>query len=779
MKTLGYQQKAVKELVEKSLDLLSQPKRRYKLVFKAPTGSGKTVMASQMLARLSRELRETSDDTSGEAAYIWIAPNKLHEQSYRKMKSWFSETLELRPVVFDDLDHSANGYIKPGEILFVNWESINKDNAIMTRDSELCSSLYDMARRTQQEHDIPIIAIIDEEHLYAGRLANKSENVMKNIDAKLEIRISATPVTNLPDELVNIPREKVIAEQMIKEGIVLNPAMDFKENNSTLNRNLVNIALKKRGELAEAYRSIGVGINPLLLIQLPNDSNEKLTGEDETIREEVTDFLETKGITVCNGRLAVWLSGEKENLDGIGSFTSPTEVLLFKQAIALGWDCPRAAVLLIFREIKSFTFTTQTVGRILRMPQQKFYAKDILNKGYVYTNLSKDIINVVKDDMDYISSLYAKRREGLNNVKLTSEFCERPAASRKRLGVDFKSFLLKRFCERYGVKNTLPLFTVEETEGNTDKEAGERENLQLKNREIAGGKLKFDVGEIAIDIVDDQTLTGEEQLIEVDKKVKYVKSRSELNAAFTAFCLKAIGARFEKVSAATLGYAIKSALMSLFGIEERDTVKVVLCSANLPKIEDWVYTALDSYFAVLVKRQKAKYEKNFEKYEWEVPADRLYNEANHRVREDVKDHALVPFIESDKASTPEKEFEKYLESNAQYIDWWYKNGDAGRQHYAVSYLATNGLHSLFYVDFVVRMKNGNVFLFDTKTSGSDPEACSKHNALAEYINSDDGQKQNLHGGILIREGNNWKYSPNKISDTIDTSEWKCFYPDEC
>ena len=41
-----------------------------------------------------------------------------------------------------------------------------------------------------------------------------------------------------------------------------------------------------------------------------------------------------------------------------------------------------------------------------------------MNRGYVYTNLSKDIIEIVKDDMDYLSSLHAVRRMNLNNVSL-------------------------------------------------------------------------------------------------------------------------------------------------------------------------------------------------------------------------------------------------------------------------------------------------------------------------------------------------------------------------
>ncbi|MBK8698450.1 MAG: hypothetical protein IPN29_02455 [Saprospiraceae bacterium] len=51
-------------------------------------------------------------------------------------------------------------------------------------------------------------------------------------------------------------------------------------------------------------------------------------------------------------------------------FESDVEFLLFKQAIDTGWDCPRAHILVKLRDIQSYTFEVQTVGRILRMPEQ-------------------------------------------------------------------------------------------------------------------------------------------------------------------------------------------------------------------------------------------------------------------------------------------------------------------------------------------------------------------------------------------------------------------------
>lgn len=138
----------------------------------------------------------------------------------------------------------------------------------------------------------------------------------------------------------------------------------------------------------------------------------------------------------------------------------------------------------------------------------------------------------------------------------------------------------------------------------------------------------------------------------------------------------------------------------------------------------------------------------------------------------------MPFVQLRTASSPEREFEAYLEANSEYIDWWYKNGDSGKQHYAVSYMDGAGAKALFYVDFVIRMKNGQIFLFDTKSVGSDGDAPAKHNALIDYMASEENQSKHLKGGVIIADGSNWKYSPLKIEDTADITNWDCFYPSD-
>ena len=104
------------------------------------------------------------------------------------------------------------------------------------------------------------------------------------------------------------------------------------------------------------------------------------------------------------------LSEEKENLENIAKPNQETEVLIFKQAIALGWDCPRAHILVLFRDWKSLTFSVQTVGRIMRMPEpdKGHYKEEILNHGFVYTNLA----NIeIKEDVarNYITIFTSNR----------------------------------------------------------------------------------------------------------------------------------------------------------------------------------------------------------------------------------------------------------------------------------------------------------------------------------------------------------------------------------
>jgi len=411
-----YQVKAVDELLDKATTLLAGHSRQQKLVFKAPTGAGKTVMMGAWLKRMAQTMPSHFELPQRSFAYIWIAPNQLHQQSLLKLKEYFEETRELRCLEFADI---ADDSLSENDLLFFNWQSISRDDAIVIRENEQGRNLENLIAATR-EKGLEIIAILDEAHLFATR-GDKAQKVLNLINAELEIDVSATPAFS-GSPIVEVLRQKVVAAEMIKKRVELNPAVRDPGAGLSLNEYLLRTALAKRNDLAKRYQKTGSEIQPLLLIQLPNDK-QTLSDEDRELRDMIEKYLEhISGITTANGKLAVWLSDGKDkiNLDGIEKHDSLVEVLLFKQAIALGWDCPRAAVLLIFRDIKSMCFTIQTVGRILRMPEHTHYTDDVLNYGYVYTNLARDMIQIVQDDMDYFTEMRATPIADYKDINIAS-----------------------------------------------------------------------------------------------------------------------------------------------------------------------------------------------------------------------------------------------------------------------------------------------------------------------------------------------------------------------
>ena len=785
-----YQEEAVRDLYGKIVKMLGYDKSRQKLVLKAPTGSGKTVIASALLEQLTQDLPERYDIATQEAAFIWIAPNHLHEQSYFKMKNFFSLKRSLNTMRWEEIDHSL-GYLKHGDILFLNWESINKDNAIIIRDSEQRQNLMDLARCTQIEHRIPIIVIIDEEHMFAGRNAKKSEKVLASINPKIELRISATPQTT-GVQTYEIDREEVVKAQMIKKNVVLNPAIAADESSGlTLNQQLLKLALAQRESLKHKYEIIGKRINPLLLIQLPNDDKQTMNDEENQIVDEVTQYLKTyPNITVDNHKMAIWLSGKKENLEDIEKEDNMVDVLLFKQAIALGWDCPRAAVLLIFRELQSKTFTVQTVGRILRMPEQRHYSDEALNKGYVYTNLSQDMIEVVKDDMSYLSKYVATRKEGLENVTLEAEIAV-DRSPRNRLGSDFKKVLTDVFKEEWALNEPFLDFdfdfddSEDEEFGSSGPQPGavhdDPQSEDVKNNRVQAGRfINFDVQRIIAVIPKDVTIqAGGAGIYEVKSKAQMARTQSEVERLFYLFCRSHVGSFAKKDSTPVLQNALLRMMEDFFYVNEFDAKKIIMHSDNRGEFISIIEKAIHRYqIKKDQERQKAALEK--ETFTWQIPDIRIYNEDTH-TRVIAGYHAMQPFYELNRVSSPEQNFRKFLEAHNESIEWWYKNGDSGRDNFSIVYEDKKERKASFYVDFIIKLRNGTICLFDTKSNSSDPLAPQKHNALIDYIAREkDALGINIVGGILIGDKYNeeWRYPPTYIEDTESTAGWNKFNPEE-
>src|SRR5690606_8270555 len=60
-------------------------------------------------------------------------------------------------------------------------------------------------------------------------------------------------------------------------------------------------------------------------------------------------------------------------------------VVLFKEALTTGWDCPRAEVMLSYRKAEDYTYIAQLIGRMVRTPLAKrVMTDDVLNSVSLY-----------------------------------------------------------------------------------------------------------------------------------------------------------------------------------------------------------------------------------------------------------------------------------------------------------------------------------------------------------------------------------------------------------
>ena len=169
----------------------------------------------------------------------------------------------------------------------------------------------------------------------------------------------------------------------------------------------------------------------------------------------------------------------------------------------------------------------------MRMPEQKHYPKELLNIGYVFTDIAKDKIQIVTADAGYIlnNTLTAHRREKLTNVWLPASYSERPNVERNYLGPDFKKVLYDEATHFWNFEQGAMLFSLEElAKLDNDYEEGDlpdSEELQInENRKRVANSLRLDVKNINVEIPQDVHFQNEEQTINADT-IKYAyKTRS-------------------------------------------------------------------------------------------------------------------------------------------------------------------------------------------------------------------------------------------------------------
>ncbi|MBU4338158.1 DEAD/DEAH box helicase family protein [Patescibacteria group bacterium] len=737
-----YQEKAIVKLKQEVNDLLNMEGNKI-CIFKSPTGSGKTLIVAEFLKRLI-----DSRIDGKKFSFIWIAVNKLHDQSRNSLKKYYDQFgVGLKCSYFEDLDERKIG---ENEILFLNWASINKgEKGIITRANERDNDLSNVIARTKDEGRI-IILIIDESHHTAK--GEESKSVISEIAPKITIEVSATPQISDANRIVDVDRAEVRDEGMIKKEVIVNDdfenyEIDKRKNDESADEIVLKAALKKRIELQKQFESLNANVNPLLLIQLP-DTRQGMPDK----KTEVLALLKKFGYTTENGNLAIYLSEKdsKINLENIEKNENEVEVMIFKQAIALGWDCPRAHIMVLFRQWKEETlvFSLQTLGRIMRMPEQKHYSISDLNRAYLYTSLS-DINTRVANDIAHDFKVFeGKRREDYENINLISYHSKR-FREETRLSSDF-----------------VPIFFQAADELKFKSHISLKHSL-VDTKIIASGKV-YDTDKEAKNIEKKGTLD-------------IPKNEVELQNAFDFFARENLAPFHPELrSIKRINDSLYRFFDKSFKMDVDDWPKIqaiVLAEENRQAVIDVINRAKELYQEVV---GKGKHEVIPNDEPWNIPEAINYNLAF--LKKDYKRSIIQPYYAKTKGddqlslfeedSDIEVEFIKYLEK-AKQVKWWFKNGKQDGSYFAVPYIE-NRQEKPFYLDFIVMLNDGRIGLFDTKGGIYAKTAKERAEGLAKYIAMENKKSKKMFGGIVLKDKNSWRYSDSKKYEynSNDLRNWK-------
>ena len=722
----GFQEKAKLELI----DLITKKDCKQTVTIKSPTGSGKTVMLIAFIC-------DYIDKIDSNTAFVWFCPGKgdLEEQSRSKMQ-YFAPTRNTQNL-FDAL---TNGF-SAGSTTFVNWELVTKKGNTAIKEGEK-KNLFDRIRQAALE-DVNFIVIIDEEH---SNNTSKAADIINAFSAKNIIRVSATTVKNSKSEFMEIDELDVINAGLITKAIYVNEGIEDNVDVSNDYDTLLEIADKKRKQIAERYKSLGKKIRPLVLIQFPN-------GNTDTIKA-VEQKLSELGYTYENGLASIWMSEDKKDLpENLTANDGAPVFLLMKQAISTGWDCPRAKILVKLREGMSETFTIQTIGRIRRMPEAHHYDDDLLDFSYVYTF-----------DEEYKAGLLSALDKAYETRRLfIKDKCKTFTLQKQLRDLDFDGLgerdvldkIHKHFVSAYKLTSNLK-------ENKTRLES----SGYAFSDEIFGTALKgkfAKTGELVI--------ASPDAFIKTHKKVNTHKHGIELLHSVDEI----------KTIVGMTSSNVKTILERLFREDKNKNKKLVSLSTaefyafvvnNVHKLKEefrLVTADMAKQGTFVLQPKTADFhipEQDFYRYDPGVKKEIEY------LSNAYKDYTSG-FATTVVRSTSEMLFEKWCEKQ-EGIDWVYKNGDTGQQYFSIVYIDGLQNQRLFYADYIVKKKDGSVWVIETKggeTNGKnkniDIQIANKFNAFKEYA-----KNHNLNWGFVRDLDNDLYLNNTEFAMDLADDNWK-------
>lgn len=418
MKLKKYQESAIEKL-EEFMILLKKPNLNADLAFhiitgdtynkryvdvpfvcmKIPTGGGKTLVGCKSVERIMSINLQHKMDTG---VVMWFVPSDaIKTQTLKKFKDskdWhyemFNESFDTKFKVFsneealsitpEDIRNNLciivasvvafrhetsiqNKYkvYKENGSLMDHFQNIEEDKDLeKDKEGSVINSLANVIRKNS-----PLV-VIDEGHRTSGEL---SIEFLSELRPSFVLEFTATPREG-SNILVNISASELKAEEMVKIPIVLESRSQWEQ--------VMLDGLVRRDELEKRTKKLkGEYIRPIALIQAQPKSKTKVTVTVEDVKQMLLDKK------IPEEQIKIKTS-DVDELEGINLFDKKCEIryIITVNALAEGWDCSFAYVLISVANLGAKIAVEQIIGRVLRMPNAKRKSDEMLNRSYVFAS---------------------------------------------------------------------------------------------------------------------------------------------------------------------------------------------------------------------------------------------------------------------------------------------------------------------------------------------------------------------------------------------------------
>jgi type III restriction enzyme len=370
---------------------------------RVPTGGGKTWLAAKSVALVNSQLLRTPH-----SVVLWLVPSKpIRAQTLRGLKdrsnplhaalrdagpltvldlseakSVTRATMDTSTVVivatrqaFQVEDEESRKVYESSGALMHHFENLvpAQRESLIREDNVLPYSLANVLRMRR-----PFV-VVDEAHNSRTELAF---DTLARFNPSGIMELTATPdLEKTPSNVLHsVSASQLKAEQMIKLPVVLETETNWQQclSDALARRNALQKLANDEQRTGAAY------LRPIVLIQSEPRSKAHETLDFERVRHEL---ITNHGIPAEEIIVA---TSEEKGLDGIDADyklgisdpACPVKFVITQKALAEGWDCPFAYVLVSMASVHSATAVEQLLGRILRQPGAQHRAAKELNQSY-------------------------------------------------------------------------------------------------------------------------------------------------------------------------------------------------------------------------------------------------------------------------------------------------------------------------------------------------------------------------------------------------------------